>query len=85
MHLDITSPAILVPSGRCPHKIKGTSGEDVKEWVNLLRDSVSEMLTKQALKYWVRHSYDIFTEEHSVICMKIDKLVKEPRGYAAIS
>jgi ribosomal protein L1 len=85
MILDITSPAILVPSGRCPHMIRGTSSEDVMAWVKVLRSSVSEMLTKQALKYWVRHSYGIFTDEHKVICMKIDKLVKEPRGYATIS
>ena len=83
MHIDITSQAIITPAGACPHKLEGTSDEQVLAWVKRLRGSVSKMLTKKALRYWVRQSYGIFTDEQSIVCAKIDELVEEPRGYSS--
>jgi len=80
---DITNPPILVHAGRCPYELTGTTDEEILAWTKKLRSTVSKMLTISALKYWVRHSFSISSEEYRYICNRIDVLVKEPKGYAS--
>ena len=82
---DITSPPIIIHAGRCPIKITGITDREILEWAKKLRTEVSKMLTVAALKYWVRHSFDIFSEEHRYVCNRIDVLVKEPKGYVTFT
>ena len=80
---DITNPPIIVHAGRCPIKIEGITDDEILAWTERLRAEVSSMLTVAALKYWVRHSFDIFSEEYRYICNRIDVLIEEPKGYVS--
>tara|TARA_Y100001937_G_C6876390_1_gene222819 strand:- start:67 stop:324 length:258 start_codon:yes stop_codon:yes gene_type:complete len=82
---DITSPPIIVQAGKCPYDLGGTSDEEILEWVSKLRENVSSMLTVRALRYWVRQSYCIFSDEHQHVCDRIDVLVREPKGHASFT
>lgn len=82
---DITNPPIIVRAGRCPYDLSGTTDEEILTWVSKLRENVSGMLTVRALRYWVRHSYCIFSDEHRYVCDRIDTLVREPKGYASFT
>ena len=82
---DITSPPIIVPSGKCPHRLDGLSDDDIVLWVKKLRRDVSSMLTVRALRYWVRHTYEVHTDEHDIACEKINDLIEEPQGHVSFS
>lgn len=55
---------IHTPAGSCPHKLQGTSLDDVREWAEKIRDSgfadsdKSVLYTYHALRYWATHFYD---------------------------
>lgn len=55
-------PIILIPRGKPPVKLEGTSIEEVKEWMRATREAHSDgYLTYEALCYWVRYFYPFYS------------------------
>ena len=79
MKCNLIHPPILIPAGKCPHSLMGTTDKEIVAWASLLRSTVSPMLTRSALRYWVRQSFYIFSTEHEYVCDRINTLIKEPK------
>lgn len=70
---------VLIPSGLCPVIIEEYSRANVVEWVQALTESKPAPHTykKSVYKYWLRHSFDIFSKEYKDACEIIDEIVPE--------
>ena len=69
---------IIIPSGRCPFLLEGTDSEAVSAWVRKIRDSAPEGInySSSALRYWVRHTYDINGDEYQEAAAMLDSLLE---------
>ena len=65
--------SILIPSGKCPIALTATDEETVTSWANNLKvhyASKDQDLSKSAIRYFVRHFYDIHSENYrNVVAM----------------
>lgn len=70
---------ILIPSGQCPVVIDEYSRENVVEWVQALTEAKPSAHTykKSVYRYWIRHSFDVFTKEYRDACAVIEEIVPE--------
>lgn len=59
------------PAGECPAKLKATDRNSVMEWVDRIAESGEKTGHKympEAIKYWVRHVYDMNSKEYKEVC-----------------
>lgn len=74
---------VSTPAGDCPCKLKGTSFEEIVSWAQNVIQKGHETgvhYQNQALRYFVRHFYELGTPEHKEVC----NVLKEQRlGLAA--
>ena len=65
---------IYVPAGKCPCKLEGTDEESVIIWMRKVQKAQKPgvQLETNAFKYWVRHTYDIFSAEYKEALKMID-------------
>lgn len=64
------SISIYAPSGDCPEKLRGTDLEEVERWAEKVRDHYDEQnqfLTIHGLIYFVRHFYNMFTDDNKLV------------------
>ena len=73
-------PAIvLIPAGQCPVVIDEFSRENVIDWIQALTETKpsSHTYRKSVYKYWIRHSFNIFSKEYRDACDVIEEVVPE--------
>ena len=72
-----TPAKIAIPAGRCPVQLKGSDADSVKEWVISLTSKKPEVYTYQpsVYRYWVRHFYDFWTDEHKEVMLNLENIV----------
>lgn len=61
---------VYTPSGKCPYKLIRTDRESVKHWADAVVEFGLERglrYTSDALKYFARQFYDIFSEDYATI------------------
>ena len=65
---------IHVPSGKCPFKLEGTDIKSVKTWMREVQRAQKPgvKLETNAFRYWVRHTYGIFSLEYKEALKTID-------------
>ena len=68
---------ITVPAGRCPFVLEGTGRVEMLDWIKKIRDWAPEGVTyaPSALKYWIRHTYDINGEDYKIAASTLDNLL----------
>ncbi len=59
---------VKIPSGRCPYIVESTDPRDLKEWVLNVIEHKHPVITyeKTVFTYWLRHSFDINSEDYSI-------------------
>lgn len=74
-----TPATVIIPSGRCPFVIDDVEDESIQEWVLNVTQDKHNVLTyeKSVFKYWIRHSFDINSEEYREAVKKIELLVPD--------
>jgi len=72
-----TPAKIAIPAGPCPVELKGSDMISVKEWVIGLTKDKPDAYTYQpsVYRYWVRHFYDFWTDEHKEVVLNLEKIV----------
>jgi hypothetical protein len=73
-----STPRSLVwtPSGKCPIKLESADKETVVAWMAKVREygmKANDYFTSEALRYYVRYTYDIFSEEYKEACSHINE------------
>ena len=67
---------IHIPAGNCPHRLNSIDNESVFAWANQCRDTFknkdNSLLTRNALKFFVRQFFPIFSEEHNSVCSYLE-------------
>ena len=69
---------IHTPAGICPIKLYGTSFEEVSEWANKVMVAGAEKNLRYlppALKYFLRHSFELFSEEWNQASLSLGEWV----------
>jgi len=68
---------IIIPSGRCPFLLEGTDPKSVASWVKKINDNVSSGVhyAPSALRYWIRHTYDVNSTKHGDAVEAFDGLL----------
>jgi hypothetical protein len=56
---------IMTPAGRPPVLLESTDPSDIDSWAKEI--AKTGPYTMNAIMYWVRYSYETFSEEHKVI------------------
>lgn len=70
---------VITPAGKCPVELKGVDENSVSEWSEGLRKfgaSRCELYTPDAMKYYVRSFYSVFSEEYKTVCEILDRQVE---------
>jgi hypothetical protein len=73
---------VCTPSGKCPIKLTGTGKQDVREWAQAVVEfgyTQNKNYTHDAIKYFVRHCYDIFSEEWKTVIGHLDFWLQEEK------
>lgn len=68
---------IDTPAGICPAKLFSTEPTEVREWARAVLEAGAEESKRyslRALKYWVRHYYDMYTAEWELACSILDSI-----------
>jgi hypothetical protein len=67
---------ITIPSGRCPYQLNGTDKDSVIDCVGKVKDSAPPGVTYRAsaLRYWIRHTYDINGYDYKIAVNMFDSL-----------
>jgi hypothetical protein len=76
--------SVLIPGGPCPVKLEGTSKEQVLKWATaVLEEGQKECLTylPDALRYWVRSFYIMFSPQYNEVCLIIGQHFGENTDY----
>lgn len=70
---------ILVPSGQCPYEMEEFSRESVVEWVKSVTKAKASAHTynRQVYTYWLRHSFEIWTEEYKKSKEVVEEIVPD--------
>ena len=70
---------IAIPSGRCPFVMEDAEEETVADWVVELTNWKSSVITynQSAYVYWVRHSFDMDTDQYRNAVTVIKRIVPE--------
>lgn len=70
---------VAVPAGRCPFVMEDTEEETVADWVVELTNWKSSAITyKQSVyTYWVRHSFDVGTDEYKDVVAIVKCIVPD--------
>ena len=74
---------IVTPAGAPPMKLRSTSKKAVGEWAARIvsyHDGLGEKVAIEALKYYVRYQYEIFSKEYLTVCRRLDIMYKELGG-----
>lgn len=74
---------VHTPAGACPVKLKGTNKQDVREWAEAVVQAGyknNRNYSLDAIKYFVRHFYDMFSEDWKVVVGHLDFWLKESTG-----
>ena len=68
---------VSTPSGKCPVKLNSNTREDVELWAHSLMDYAQKQdvsYTVSALKYWVRDTYEVSTDDHKLCCEHLESI-----------
>ena len=70
---------IIVPAGRCPFIMDEYSEDAVYEWVVTLTKEKADVVTyrQSVYTYWLRHSFDLFTEDFRKALKIVKRIVPE--------
>jgi hypothetical protein len=71
---------IYTPSGPCPHKLTGTDKRTVEVWVDKITTDGCDRnvwYSKNALAYYARQFYDLFSPEYATVREIIDNIPLE--------
>jgi len=74
---------ILTPAGKCPVKLTGTTKEEVRTWAEAVVEAGykdNRNFTFNAVKYFVRHFYDMFSEDWHVVVGHLDMWMRQSKG-----
>jgi hypothetical protein len=68
---------VYAPAGKCPFDLESTEFDAVREWSGKVRESGEakrNFYTVNALKYYVRYYYGVFTDEYKVVAEHLEKI-----------
>lgn len=70
---------VLIPSGPCPYIVESTEASDIKEWILNVTNEKAGVVTyeKSVYTYWLRHSFDINSQEYRDAKKIVESLVPE--------
>jgi len=71
---------VSTPAGECPHKLKGFDYDTVHEWAEQVRAAGRDngrYYTLRALVYFVRHFYDLQSEEYATVRQLLEGIYAE--------
>ena len=70
---------ITIPSGRCPHQLDGTDKKSIIDWAGKVKSSAPTGVTysPSALRYWIRHTYDINGTDYKIAVNMFDALFSD--------
>jgi len=70
---------ITVPSGHCPYSLEGTDRDSIVGWMKKIKEWSPDgvVYTPSALRYWIRHSYDINGLEYKIAAQVFDSLLDD--------
>lgn len=77
---------VWTPAGKCPVKLSGTSKQEVREWAEAVIEAgfrQNKNYTHNAIKYFVRHFYEMFSENWNVVVGHLDMWLRESQGVEA--
>lgn len=68
---------VQAPAGKCPFPLKDTEYDTVKAWADKIRkwgEKQRDFYTLNAIKYYARYFYGVFTEEYKIVESHLDKI-----------
>jgi len=70
---------IVIPSGQCPFLLEGTDSKSVLSWAEKVRDNAPTgiVYAKSALRYWIRSTYDVNSDDHKEAAAILDVLLEK--------
>lgn len=77
---------VTTPAGDCPVKLKDTNYEAVSEWAEKVMNVGQEQgktYAPSALRYYVRHFYELNTREYALVCENLEEWASQFMSGAA--
>ena len=70
---------VLIPSGRCPFIVESVAERDLKEWIVHVTNRKPGVVTydKTVYTYWLRHSFDINSQEYREAKDVLERILPE--------
>lgn len=67
---------VIAPAGDCPHQLKETSLNAVRDWLESMIDEPL-IYSPASLRYFIRHFYDIFTPKYRKVMKNLERCFGE--------
>jgi len=70
---------ITIPAGQCPYRLEGTDSESIVSWMKKIKEWSPDgvVYMPNALRYWIRHTYDINGPEYKIAAQTFDSLLDD--------